>query len=1014
MHSSCLGPRIGTLASKALASFLLSLFASNSPALPRHTFEPGYNVRHWTTANGLPSSHIQALFQSSDGYLWVGTQSGLVRLSGNGYQFVLANACTSLAEDSSGTIWIGTPNGLYRWDGARLSTVPVLDSTGNDSSLVSAIIPRRDGGVWARRGNGLVSVLGEQTTFYPSPPCDSVRQLAELKSGEVWMAGVGCLGAWTGPESGFSIPKIDLLPYCSSVFEDRDGAVWVGCEGFKACVYKDGATRIVGTEREQQGPILNFAQDLNGEIWAGGFAGLWVAGASAFVRPFGLPVTNQPVAVLFPEREGGMWVGTEKDGLYLIAPRSVRTLSKVDGLTSEDVWSVCEGKDGAIWIATKLGVSRLSNGELADFGSRQGIKHLRTSAIAADLEGRIWAGSQAATPGEALAVSEDGQIFKTAESLGARLSDVSALAAGPNNSLWIAGGDGTATAGLYGFTNGAFFTYGNSTQSIGGQDGFPYMFIDSRSNLWRSHTTLLRTGPDGAARFEQKQGFGRGLVAIQHEDADGAFWLATERQGVVRIKNHSVSEISVQHGLRSELTLGLVEDDFGRIWFNSHTGLFWVRKAELNEVAEGKRDEVNCIFYGLEDGLATIEGNGGTLPNSCKGRDGKLYFPTARGLAMIDPRSTLFHDRSSPVFIHEAYANGAAFYSNSPDARSNFAFPIVNDARIPPRRSHAIMVRFDCNSFVHPSRLRFRYRLEGKKDWTDAGAQGFAEFHNLRPGSYVFEVSARNSRGVWNPIPARFPFEIQAFFYQTWRFLGAAGATVIALGMALQTYRLRLRRKIFVLEKQAARSQERERISRDLHDDLGASLTRIAMLSDSARRRLDGHDASGQVERISNIARELLESMSSLVWAANPKYDTMESFCGFVRHYASQLFSATDLRFSFSSEIADGSAPMPSELRRDLFLVAKEALNNVLKHSSARDVRLVISHCKSTLVIFIEDDGIGLHENRASEFGNGLRNMRHRVQNSGGSFEVTARQPSGLRLVVTIPLAVGPEVIRTC
>ncbi len=509
------------------------------------------------------------------------------------------------------------------------------------------------------------------------------------------------------------------------------------------------------------------------------------------------------------------------------------------------------------------------------------------------------------------------------------------------------------------------------------------------------------------------------MYGVAYEDEHGALWLGSSQHGLVRFKDGRFRAITKAQGLFSDVILSLQEDDAGNYWMNSHTGIFRARKADLNAVADGRQSSLPCVVYGPDDGLLSVEGNGGTLPNSCKTPDGRLWFPTIQGVAVIDPADTQLDALPPLVVIESLRADGRLFYRSRPPQTTIPAAETPRrsapqgspasptELRLPAGRGNSLQLRFTATTLVPSDRVRFKYQLLGRdKQWNELGTQRFVSFQDLRPGHYTFNVTACNRHGVWNPSGATLTFYLAPFFYQTWSFYGLCALALAAVVAAFQAYRLRAQRRILHLEHAAVLAEQRERLARDLHDDLGASLTQITLLSEVARQQLpQAHAADTPLAHISDIARQVLDGMSELIWVTNPKYDTLANLIAYLREYAARFFATTaiDCRLAFPADAPDQT--LPSDFRRELFLIFKEALTNIQKHAGATraDIRLRIE--RHGLELVIADNGRGFGLESAAPFKHGLSNMRQRAALLGGSFQLESQPGHGtvIRLQVSLP-----------
>jgi len=337
--------------------------------------------------------------------------------------------------------------------------------------------------------------------------------------------------------------------------------------------------------------------------------------------------------------------------------------------------------------------------------------------------------------------------------------------------------------------------------------------------------------------------------------------------------------------------------------------------------------------------------------------------------------------------------------------------------RIPPGRNH-LEFRYTGLSLVAPEKIRFRYRMDGlESEWVEAGGKRTADYSFMPPGDYTFHVTACNNDGVWNETGATLSFTVLPHFWQSWWFRALSGcaAAVTIGGVVWLVTRRRMRRKLERLERQQAVERERARIAKDIHDDLGASLTRITLLSQSARGELDHPvQAALSLDRIYGIARELTRAMDEIVWAVNPKHDTLDSLASYLGRFAQDFLAAANVscRLDLSSQLP--AWPLMAEVRHNLFLAFKEALHNAVKHSAATEVQVSLTLQAPAFVLAVEDNGCGfaVGESSASQRslrGNGLSNMQRRLAEIGGLCQIQTVPGNGTRIHFIVPVPVhGP------
>jgi signal transduction histidine kinase len=527
---------------------------------------------------------------------------------------------------------------------------------------------------------------------------------------------------------------------------------------------------------------------------------------------------------------------------------------------------------------------------------------------------------------------------------------------------------------------------------------------DKEGNIWAG---LLGGGlavrrPDGRHEIlRQADGLKSDLVRSLCPASDGGLWIGTEGGGLNRLKDGRFSAVTTAHGLPGNTIAHLLADGLGFLWLDTEKGLFRVSEKSLFACAEGRSAALAGEAYGRSDGLPSQEIPGAQAALT-RTADGRLWFCTAKGLVWVDP-GALPDNRSVPRFaIEDLTVDGQL----RPPTGGMVTVPAG------PKR---LQVRYTAFSFAAPEKTRFRTRLAGLElDWTEAGTDREAVFHLLPPGNYRFEVIASSHGGVWATEPAVQAFVVQPFFWQTWWFRLGAGALLVGTAClaGIGAARARLQRRIDEAERQRAIEHERARIARDIHDDLGASLTRLTLLSQTAMtENTAGRSTGVELDAIYTTARELTRSMDEIVWAVNPRHDSLDSLANFLGKYAQEYLRAAQIRCRLDLPAGLPPTPVPAEVRHNVFLATKEVLHNSVKHAGTSEVRIALAAMPDGFKLTLEDNGRGFLPTAADEPANGspsrrdgLANLHRRLADSGGSCQVESAPGQGTRTTFTVSL----------
>ena len=492
-------------------------------------------------------------------------------------------------------------------------------------------------------------------------------------------------------------------------------------------------------------------------------------------------------------------------------------------------------------------------------------------------------------------------------------------------------------------------------------------------------------------------------------------WIGTLGGGLLRFDNGTFTRVTTQQGLPDNSITQLLDDGQGNLWAATYAGLFRAAKKDLKNLASGIVDEIAFSLHGRYDGLPAQAYSGWFQPSCWRARDGRLWFTTVKGVVAVDPRDVVVNHRPPPVVIEEMRVDGVPHEFKSAagaDELSSTNTPLS----ISPGR-HYVEFRFTGINFTAPDKVRCKWRLEGaEKEWRESMNQRVIGYGPLLPGDYRLRVLAANSDGIWNETGASVAFVVLPFFWETWWFrtvLTAAVCCGLALAVALllrHRHRLELERLARVHEME----RERTRIARDMHDEIGSKLARISFLSEIVKgeEKAPNHQ-NGTVDSLSRTARELLQSLDRMLWAVNPRNDSLERLSAYLNHYAAEYFQNTPIRCRLSFPENLPAIQLSAETRHNIFLAFEEALANTLKHSAATQVTADLTCHNGTIEIAIHDNGRGFDVETPVEAAakreagghDGLSGMIDRMRSLGGECRVTSSPGGGTLVQFLLPIS---------
>jgi ligand-binding sensor domain-containing protein/signal transduction histidine kinase len=982
----------------------VELKAASAAEVSKYFFEA------WPSAGGQDLNSVTAIVQARDGYLWLGTFDGLVRFDGVAFEVFnamntrgLQNArITALFEDDAGVLWIGHETGeLTQYGGGQFR--PVRFGFSWVGGPIVALKADEEGDLWLASNAGGLFRLRDGLCSKPNEPEKGWDAwMVRDKNRKLWVVSngsVGSLGAGTFKPLRFDDNDQTTNKY-ERVLPARDGGWWVLRDG-QIGKWREGRWE----ERPRRKPWTNdFATALlempSGSLLIGTFEnGLYLLDAGGatmhFTRADGM--SSDQVGSLCEDREGNIWIGTG-NGLDALRGRKVEMLNPPDQWDGHNVLSFWVRPDGSAWIGTKgAGLYHYeesgSNVQWSHFDQSNNLAAPNVWSVLETTRGELLIG----TWGAGLLVETAGH-FESPGELSKITAGVLALYEGKAGEIWI----GT-TIGLLRYANDKLILVaGNKELTVADVRAITE---SSDGTLWfgMSGGGLASLKQGTLKQFRKYDGLSSDFVHCLYADTDGTLWIGTADNGLCRLQKGKFSTISKGEGLPSSAIVHIVDDSIGNLWLGSEHGILRVSKTELNRCADRLERTIHCLSYGKAEGLDSQSCPGGFQPGACMASDGRLWFPTTKGIAIVDPTNVTTNRVPPPVVIEEFMVDGKAVTRL--------------DAQVPPGKQR-FELRYTGLSFAAPDRVRFRYKLDGlESDWVEAGTGRIAQYSYLKPGQYSFHVIACNNDEVWNETGASLDFTVQPHFWQTWWFFAVALGTGVGMvgGGVAMVARRRERRKLEQLEKQQAVEKERARIARDIHDDLGASLTRIAMLSQTMRKNLEGNSQEASAaERVNGIARELTRAMDEIVWAVNPKHDTLDSLATYLGGFAQDVLAPAGIRCRLNVPVCLPPLAVTAEVRHNVFLAFKETLHNVLKHASASEVEISLETAPAGFALIIADNGCGfaLHSTKETGLGpderqrlgggNGLLNVRKRMEDLGGrcEWETAPSRGTNVRLVI--------------
>jgi ligand-binding sensor domain-containing protein/signal transduction histidine kinase len=996
-----------------VAWLALGITPFRSPAAPDPTgYRESYSIDLWENDDGLPQNAVIAVTQTHDGYLWLGTLNGLVRFDGtrftvfdeNNTPGLPGNRIVHLFEDSHRSLWIGTET-----TGAALARngqiIPLDIGRGSREGRLVATCEDTHGAVWLYTADGQLCRHRDghfDVWNVGNDRFSRTRILAADAEGIVWVGMDWSLIA-IGPTHNLDpteLPFEKVVPFekLDLVLTARDGAQWRLGDGRIRKWRHDEIERDLGAYPWNDALITGACEDADGRLVVGTHgAGVFLFDPEGVVTQVSteLGLSHSLVLSLAIDREGSLWVGTNGRGLNRVRRQSFTLLEPSQGLV---VRSVTGDAQGGLWAGySGGGLNRWLQGQSHRFLPDPSLPSLPIRALLVDSRGRLWTG----TEGAGLFLFENDRFERVGRSL-ATHPVILALHEDRRGQLW-AGTQG----GLARFDDPAWRVFttadglsGNSIRAIAD---------DARGRLW------VGTERHGLNRFEQGRftplrrspdGLPSDAISALFVDAQDVLWVGTDGGGLARLEGDRWTRYTTDHGLASNSIGYLLEDSDQHLWLGSNAGLMRIPISSLNNFARGLAHSIACRTYGRPEGLPTRECTLGSQPAAYRDPNGQLWFSTIQGLASTHPSRLQSNPHPPPVHIE------SVLVENQPQETNRFRVTWPDVLVIPPRRER-LEIHFTSLNLAAPDRARFRTWLEGHEtSWTEPANIRAARYSRLPPGEYRFHVTACNEDGVWNDAGATLAFVVQPPFWRTWWFLSLSAGTLLTL-LVLSVHTVstqRLHRQLERFRHQQALEKERARIARDLHDQLGASLTQIALLGEMAEVDKDlPEEVESHSRQICQTSRETTRVLDEIVWAVNPSNDSLDGLITYFCKYAQEFFSVANVRYRQEVPPHLPTTSLPPDVRHNVFLAAKEAVTNIVRHAHATEARVRLHLHPATFTLEIEDNGRGFapSPNPARPARNGLRNMRRRLEELGGQCVIQPAPGGGTRVAFTAPLTTG-------
>jgi signal transduction histidine kinase/ligand-binding sensor domain-containing protein len=972
-----------------------------------------YAHTSWKIREGFTKGQTSTVAQTADGYLWLGTEFGLLRFDGvravpwqpPSGERLPAGRIGSLLAARDGTLWIGTDKGLASWQHNKLTLWPEL--TGQ---IVWALMEDHEGAIWA----GSIGV--------PTGRLCAIQKGRADCAGEDGAVGSGATG----------------------LYEDKKGNVWVGVVN-GILRWKPGVSTFYSLPNNPNG-IRSFSEDYDDDLLIGTSTGV-IRFVSGKIESYWMATTPQQLNAnkLLRDRDGGFWIATDGQGLVHVHQGKTDVYTQLDGLSGDRLVVIFEDREGNIWVATNKGLDRFHDVSVSTFSAKQGFAD-GMSTVLADRDGSVWLAAprvglfrwlkgqftifgERGTPRTTAGVKRDSRqsgvlpnsIFEdprgriwtsTVTGIGYfendRFISVSGIPGGPVHSIaadasgniWIANQD----SGLYVVSPEGNVQHIPWTQ-LGRNDFANAVAGDlQRKGVWLGfYHGGIAYFEDGRIRasYSGTDGLGKGNVFNFRLDPDGTLWIATEG-GLSRLKNGQVATLTSKNGLACDPVHWVIEDDDHYFWLSSPCGLERIARTELDAWAVAMdRDKnstrmVQPTLFDSSNGLQPLAVCCGYSPVAAKSLDGRLWFKAPDGVSVVDPRHLAFNKLPPPVHIEQIVADHQTYEATS-EANGRVSLPpLIRD----------LQIDYTALSLVAPEKIRFRYKLEGyDKDWQDVGNRRQAFYTNLPPRNYRFRVMACNNSGVWNETGAFLDFAIAPAYYQSTWFRVVLGVAFVLVLAAL--YQMRVRQVAATVRgRMEERLAERERIARDLHDTFLQGVQGLILKFDAAAKQIPPDEPARQamdnaLDRADEVMAEGRDRVRNLRDTNLSLGDLPTAFTRVVDE------NSQDGKVTFRTVVEGRVRELSPIVLEESYCIGREALINALAHSQGHNVEAEFTYSRQQFRLRIRDDGRGI-ESEILEAGGrpghfGLQGMRERADRINAQLKLWSGADTGTEVELLVP-----------
>lgn len=965
-----------------------------------------YVINKFGLKEGLPQSSVNDIIQTKDGYLWLATFGGLVRF--DGYSFTTFNRSNSeglasdrilnLHEDRKGKIWISTESGFTEYKDGKFRTYQ-LKKTGR------VIAPKRVVEDKAER----LWIMADGIPYFHNG--DSFIEKEVIESEEFVQKAlndtIGVLLAYEDKVMHTLNDSIILIKDFNSLlgseilevkeFPENSGIIYIATAKDGLAKYENRQLTFYDTD---DGFTSNFIKrlfiDTDNIFWVTTYNGIsrWNDGRFEIFDPVNAD-REINYTKIFKDNQGTFWLGTLGEGMFSAKPSIIKTIGEEEGFENDIMLSLSKLSDGRNLFSTNCGgIYEWSKSKLTHSAVNAHLPNLCVWSILEDSKNRVWFGAEELYRINSTDLAKPGKKITSEDGFNGYV--ISSMLEDSKENIWIG-----ALNGLFKYSGADFKRF--AIEDGLSSDDVRSIYEDSQGVLWvgtisglnkieNEKITKVSLQPESKNKLENEP-----YIRAIYEAEEGVFWMGSYGNGLFRLKDGEVCNITTQHGLFDNIVSHLVKDENENFWMGSNRGIFRVPISSASAFCDDESNTVQSFSYGEEDGMISVETNGGFQPSVIQDSSGNIFFPTVGGVSVVSTRDVKINSAKPPVYIE-----------NLKGIENDI--PITNTIELSHNESF-LDIRYTAINFDQPEKTRFKFKLEGLNDnWIEVGNRRQALYSKIPPGDYTFKVIASNSDGIWNERGASIGIVVKPPFWQTNWFYGIVGLLFLTSGPAVYYYRVDQLKK--ENEKQERFSEqlinfqevERRRIASELHDGLGQQILVIKNRAELALKQpYNSEMLTEQLHEIISSSASSIDDVRNISYALRPIHLEKFGLTDAISDLCDQLNKISSIEWSYHVDNIDNKIPKEKEI--SFYRVVQEAIQNILQHSSAAEASVMIRLNEQIIDVLIWDNGKGFNtKSDTYTEGIGFLGMKERIKTLNGTMAIESDVRKGTTIRVKIPV----------